>query len=218
MPPGTYAEHWNIETLKHEAHRLLGLDEPLEEWAKEEGIAQEEILEKLTDHSDRRMAEKAASFTPPVMRMVEKSVLLQLLDQSWRDHLQNLEHLRQGIFLRAYGQKDPLNEYKSEAFTMFEEMLDHMRENVTMALSLIEASPESRIPPMPKSGTIRTTEGRGEGLMPDHDAMDDLDSAGTYVKPDFDANNPATWSDTPRNAPCPCGSQLKYKHCHGKKK
>jgi len=218
MPPGTYAEHWNVETLKHEAHRLLGLDEPLEEWAKEEGIAQEEILEKLLDHSNSRMAEKAASFTPPVMRMVEKSVLLQLLDQSWRDHLQNLEHLRQGIFLRAYGQKDPLNEYKSEAFTMFEEMLDHMRENVTMALSLIEASPESRIPPMPKSGTIRTTEGRGEGLMSEKDGADDSDGAGTYVKPNFDVNNPATWGDTPRNAPCPCGSKVKYKHCHGKKK
>jgi preprotein translocase subunit SecA len=219
MPPGTYAEHWNVETLKHEALRLLGLDEPLEEWAKEEGIAQEEILEKLTDHSDKRMAEKAASFTPPVMRMVEKSVLLQLLDQSWRDHLQNLEHLRQGIFLRAYGQKDPLNEYKSEAFAMFEEMLDHMRENVTMALSLIEAGPESRIPPMPSSGTIRTMEGRGEGLMPEQGRNEgDGDAAGTYVKPEFDANDPTTWGDTPRNAPCPCGSKLKYKHCHGKKK
>ncbi|TNE30930.1 MAG: preprotein translocase subunit SecA [Alphaproteobacteria bacterium] len=219
MPPGTYAEHWNVETLKHETHRLLGLDELLEEWAKEEGVAQEEILEKLTDHSDRRMAEKAASFTPPVMRMVEKSVLLQLLDQSWRDHLQNLEHLRQGIFLRAYGQKDPLNEYKSEAFSMFEEMLDHMRENVTMALSLIEAGPESRIPSMPSSDTIRTTAGRGEGLVPEQGAGEgDADMAGTYVKPDFDAKDPTTWGDTPRNAPCPCGSKLKYKHCHGKKK
>ena len=214
MPAGTYSEQWDMETLEHEVLRILNMHHPVQEWGQEEGVAHDEIVERLIDISDKKMAERAVEFTTPVMRAIEKSVMLQLVDQSWKDHLQNLEHLRQGIVLRAYGQKDPLNEYKSEAFTMFEDMLAHLRENVTVAMSMIEPNPEAT--PMPQqSSTMRTIEGRGSGLTPDEEAAGD--QAGTYTTPDFDANNPETWSKTPRNAPCPCGSKMKYKHCHGKK-
>ncbi|MDP6120001.1 MAG: preprotein translocase subunit SecA, partial [Rhodospirillales bacterium] len=123
IPEKAYAEQWNAGGLHEEVLRLLGIDAPIEEWTAEEGIADAEIRERLIDASDRKMAEKAANIGPEVMRAVEKSLLLQILDQMWKEHLLTLDHLRQGIGLRAYAQKDPLNEYKREAFNLFEEML-----------------------------------------------------------------------------------------------
>jgi len=143
IPEKAYPEQWNIAGLHEETMRILGLDLPLAEWAKEEGIADEEIRERLEKESDRRMAEKAANFTPEIMRMAEKSILLQVLDQTWKEHLLGLDHLRQGIGLRAYGQKDPLNEYKREAFTLFETMLSGLRETMTMVLSHLELRVEA---------------------------------------------------------------------------
>ena len=138
VPAGTFSDQWNAEQLSADATRVLALDVPAEEWFAEDGVAETEIEERLTDMSDRYMAEKAVRIGPETMRMAEKSLLLQVLDQQWKEHLLSLDQLRQGITLRAYAQKDPLNEYKREAFTMFESLLAGLRETVTMVLSHVE--------------------------------------------------------------------------------
>ncbi|MBX6323291.1 MAG: preprotein translocase subunit SecA, partial [Rhodospirillaceae bacterium] len=152
IPLNSYPEQWDAKGLHDEVMRVLALDLPIEEWAKEEGIADEAIRTRIIEASDRRMAEKEQAFTPEVMRMAEKGLLLQLLDQAWKEHLLALDHLRHGIGLRAYGQRDPLNEYKREAFEMFEAMLDRLRESITGVLSHIEIRvqrPEEAVPPPP---------------------------------------------------------------------
>ena len=140
IPEKAYAEQWDTEALREEALRLLGLDLPIDEWAAEEGIADEEIADRLRKQSASKMAAKTANYGAELMRLAEKSLLLQLLDQTWKEHLLALDHLRQGIGLRAYGQKDPLNEYKREAFDMFEGMLDNLRETVTSVMCHLELS------------------------------------------------------------------------------
>ncbi len=140
IPEKAYAEQWDVDGLHEEALRLLGLDLPVKDWAQEEGIADEEIRARLTDASNRKMASKTANYGAELMRLAEKSLLLQLLDQTWKEHLLGLDHLRQGIGLRAYGQKDPLNEYKREAFDMFETMLAGLRETVTSVMCHLEMS------------------------------------------------------------------------------
>ena len=132
------ADQWDATQLQDDAARILGVEVPAEEWFAEDGVAETEIEERLMDMSDRYMAEKAVRIGPETMRMAEKSLLLQVLDQQWKQHLLSLDQLRQGISLRAYAQKDPLNEYKREAFTMFESLLAGLRETVTMVLSHVE--------------------------------------------------------------------------------
>ena len=225
MPPNAYAEQWDTKGLHEESVRVLGLDLPLVEWAKEEGIDDEAIRERLNEAADRRMAEKTANFGPDIMRMAEKSLLLQLLDQDWKDHLLTLDHLRQGIQLRAYGQRDPFNEYSREAFEMFQAMLGRLREQVTALLSHVEirrAEPEQAAPPPPRPVTMRETR-RDPALAPvganGYDELDRGPMASTMVRRTataFDQGDPSTWARTPRNAPCPCGSGKKYKQCHGK--
>ena len=138
IPEKAYAEQWDLETLARESRRLLALDLPIAEWAKEEGIAETEIRERLITESDRRMAQKVATYGPELIRMAEKSLLLQILDHLWKEHLLNLDHLRQGIHLRGYGQRDPLNEYKREAFALFEGMLTNLRQTVTQVITHLE--------------------------------------------------------------------------------
>tara|TARA_B100000700_G_scaffold330414_1_gene456549 strand:- start:27630 stop:30446 length:2817 start_codon:yes stop_codon:yes gene_type:complete len=140
IPEKAYAEQWDTAGLHEETMRLLGLDLPVTEWAAEEGIADEEITDRLKKQSASKMASKTANYGAELMRLAEKSLLLQLLDQTWKEHLLALDHLRQGIGLRAYGQKDPLNEYKREAFDMFEGMLDNLRETVTSVMCHLELS------------------------------------------------------------------------------
>src|SRR5216683_2164544 len=147
IPENVYAEQWKTGELKDEVQRLLGLDLPVDEWAKEEGIADEEIKTRLNDSVEQLFAQKAAQYGPDVWRQVEKSVLMQLFDQSWKDHLLHLDHLRQGIGLRAYGQKDPLNEYKREAFNLFNDLLTGLREQVVSLLATLQLRMEP--PPMP---------------------------------------------------------------------
>ena len=223
IPERAYPEDWNTHLLHEEALRILGLDLPIDEWAKEEGIANEEIRERLTQAADRRMAEKAATYGPDVMRMVEKSLLLQILDQTWKDHLLTLDHLRQGINLRAYGQRDPLNEYKTESFELFEKMLDQLRENVTQVLSHVElnfTNPEDI--DLDPEGPSNLHEGRfdpalGEAEDDDDDGATPRPASGRRSgQTGIDPNDPSTWGRVSRNAPCPCGSGSKYKHCHGK--
>ena len=204
IPEGAYAEQWETSALHEEVLRVFGLDLPVADWAKEEGIADAEIRERIAAAADRRMAEKAANFGPELIRSIEKSLLLQVLDQVWKEHLLTLDHLRQGIGLRAYGQRDPLNEYKTEAFALFEKMLDRLRERVTSILAHVELrmeDPGALAPPAPSRLAVETRT----------DPAFASDS-----RPAFAADDSATWGRVPRNAPCPCGSGRKYKHCHGK--
>ena len=235
IPEKAYPEQWNTGALHEEALRVLGMDLPVAEWAKEEGIADAEIRERLTDAADRMMAEKAANYGPEIMRSVEKSLLLQILDQVWKEHLLTLDHLRQGIGLRAYAQRDPLNEYKREAFSLFEAMLEHLRERVTLVLCHIEL----RLPPIeemmfqqPEQKMTETREDPALRLSAREAAVAEAAPADApasgpapplafpirlrQAAPTLDPDDPATWGRVPRNAPCPCGSGKKYKHCHGR--
>jgi preprotein translocase subunit SecA len=224
IPSGSYAEQWDTDSLHTECQRLLGLDLPIDDWANEEGIADEELLERILDAADSKMAKKLADSGATVWRQMEKSIVLQLLDQNWKEHLLNLDHLRQGINLRAFGQKDPLNEYKTEAFAAFETMLDLMRETITQTLSLVEINfQENDAPQMmfpdANPAAMKTRETRQDPAMDDDDAAP---KARSNVRPmpaqqvKFDKADPDTWGKTQRNAPCPCDSGKKYKHCHGK--
>ncbi len=204
IPEKAYPEQWDTEGLKNEVLEVLGLDLPVDEWAKEEGIADEEIRERIEDHSNRKMAEKAVRYGADVMRMVEKSLLLQILDQIWKDHLLQLDHLRQSVSLRAYAQKDPLNEYKSEAFNMFQAMLNQLHVQVTTYLSHVELQQPSDVI--------------------EREAPDESQMQATHIDPvtgenemaaEFDENDSSTWGKVRRNDPCPCGSGKKFKHCHG---
>ncbi len=205
IPEKAYAEQWDTQALHEETLRVLGLDLPVPDWAKEEGIADQEIKARLIRAADEKIAAKAAQYGPDVMRMVEKSLLLQLLDQTWKEHLLHLDHLRQGIGLRAYGQRDPLNEYKREAFNMFDAMLGHLRERVTSVLMHVElrvgepAAEELEA----QRRTTHMQETREDPAFANHgDGDPALATAATGTK-------------VSRNAPCPCGSGKKYKHCHG---
>jgi len=221
IPEKAYVDNWEVGALHEECARLLGLDLPIAEWAKEEGIADTEIRERLTQASDRKMAEKAAHYGPEVMRNVEKSLLLQLLDQMWKEHLLMLDHLRQGIGLRAYGQRDPLNEYKREAFNLFEDMLVRLRERVTMVLSHVELrfeTPAELEPQRPQQEMVETRDDPAfaQGSpRPAHDTAGDVTVRSRRAATALDPTDPSTWGRVARNAPCPCGSGKKYKHCHG---
>ena len=226
IPEKEYAEQWDAEGLGLAAKRIFGLDLPIAEWAAEEGIADEEIRSRLDEAVSHKLAEKVARYGPEIWRMVEKSLVLQLLDQQWKEHLLALDHLRQGIGLRAFGQKDPLNEYKREAFNLFETMLGTLRETLTTALSHLELhvqEPEQ----VAQSAQARAA---GQEMRASHpnpltgeEEMANGELATLAGPPSsrraaatIDANNPATWGKVRRNAPCPCGSEKKYKHCHGR--
>ena len=228
IPEGTYAEQWDIETLQTETRNVLGLQVPVADWAKEEGIADQEIRDRLTDASNRRMAEKVANYGRELMRMAEKSLLLQIVDQQWKEHLLALDHLRQGINLRAYAQRDPLNEYKREAFNLFDGMLVSLRQMVTGVLSHLEV--QSQGTPEEMEAALageqhaqemhegRTDPAMIEGADPGLNA-DGLPRQRPVVNraaAEIDPADPATWGKVPRNALCPCGTGKKYKHCHGR--
>ncbi len=213
IPQGSYAEQWDTDLLKSRALRDLGLNIPAEDWAHEEGTDAHAISERLKKMIDTKLTEKHVHVPSEVMRQIEKTILLQLLDQIWKEHLLNLEYLRQGIHWRGVGQKDPLNEYRREAFTMFEGMLDSLREKVTSTLCLIELHAEDEPPPLPQlKPPSNTVLSHGENPFDE-----DLSSVPRpYEAPAFDQEDPETWAKTPRNAACPCGSGKKYKYCHGR--
>jgi preprotein translocase subunit SecA len=222
VPSNAMSEQWDLAALHEECLRLLSLDLPVAEWGKEEGIADEEILQRLLDASDRKMAEKAANYGPAVMRMAEKSLLLQILDHSWKEHLLQLDQLRQGIGLRAYAQRDPLNEYKREAFEMFEEMLGRVRQSVTEVLSHVELAfnePEEDVfhRDLPKMVETREDPALAGGgyASSEHGELATAPVQTRNAAAIVDSNDPTTWGKISRNASCPCGSGKKYKHCHG---
>jgi preprotein translocase subunit SecA len=221
VPENAYPEQWDVAGLKAELLRVLALDLPADEWAKEEGIADEELLARITRRADEHMAGKVAQWGPEVLRYVEKSILLQTLDHLWREHLVMLEHLRQVIGLRGYGQRDPLNEYKAEAFSLFEAMGTSLREAVTAQLMRVEIVQQAQepapeeLPPMQASHVDPST-GEDELALAAAGA-ETLARAGITAKPAADRNprDPSSWGKVGRNEACPCGSGKKYKHCHG---
>jgi preprotein translocase subunit SecA len=230
IPEKSYAEQWDIPTLKEAMQNIFGLDLPLADWAAEEGIGESEFHDRLIKTADERTAQKAANFGPQIMRQIERAVLLQTLDNLWREHLVTLEHLRQVIGLRGYGQRDPLNEYKSESFTLFEHMLTRLREGVTGQLMHVELARQDEVPPLEaaelppmEAHHLDPTTGEDEFALETANAGGSASGNGreaaksARVKKVGDANpaDPSSWGKVQRNALCPCGSGKKYKHCHG---
>ncbi|MET3912718.1 preprotein translocase subunit SecA [Bradyrhizobium sp. S3.3.6] len=214
VPEHAYAEQWDVAGLNEELKRVLDLDLPVQDWAKEEGIADEELLKRIETRADEHMAAKVGQWGPDVMRYVEKTILLQTLDHLWREHLIMLDHLRQVIGLRGYGQRDPLQEYKTEAFNLFQEMSAHLREAVTAQLMRVEiVPPEQEAPILPQMEAHKLNPDTGE---------DEMALASVTLAPQAtdaalrDPKNPASWGKIGRNEDCPCGSGKKYKHCHGR--
>ena len=237
VPEKVLPEEWALESLHEECRRLFALDLPIAEWAKEEGVGHTEFRDRITSAVERKMAEKASKYGPDVMRIAERSLLLQLLDNAWKDHLLQLDHLRQGIGLRAFAQRDPLNEYKSEAFALFESLLVGLRSQVTQVLSHVElrtnvgeamekqreTESQQAIKPAADEDIAQL---KSRSLSNPGPSQSDKpltaetapkgyvlhEATGRYVHP----GDPSTWGKIPRNAPCPCQSGKKYKQCHGK--
>jgi len=220
IPHDAYPEAWDIAGLKEEVAAKLNLDLPVDAWAKEEGIADEEVATRLHRAAEEAYAERVQRNTPEAMRYVEKQVILQSLDHLWRDHLVTLDHLRQVIGWRGMAQRDPLNEYKSEAFELFQQLIAQWHEAVIAQMSRVEVrfqAPEPAPPPMqfqhvdPATGENDYALGAaGEPL-----ASGLLGAASGVAVAERDPKNPATWGRVGRNEPCPCGSGKKFKHCHG---
>ena len=210
IPAKAFSEQWEAEGLAGDVRTILAVDLPVVAWAAEDGIDEEGLRDRIIAASDAHLAEKTAQFGPDLMRFIEKSVLLQTLDAVWKEHLLALDQLRQGIGLRAYGQRDPLNEYKSEAFALFNAMLDDLKERVTKTIAGLQLQAEIAPPPMPamfENHPEAVLEGGpAPKVMVSMEARDEV----------LVADDPTTWGSTGRNAPCPCGSGKKYKHCHGR--
>jgi preprotein translocase subunit SecA len=220
IPERAYAEHWDAAGLEAEVEKIFGVGLPIVSWSKEEGIADEEMRERISNAVGRRAAERAANIGPDTMRYIEKAILLQTLDQDWRDHIVHLDHLRQFVGLRGYGQRDPLNEYKSEALALFEALLVRLRTDVMRQIMHVQVSaappPPLEQQPLPQMRAHHVNPLTGE------DEMNEVPAAirtARNPKPDYagpvDPNNPRSWGKVGRNAPCPCGSGRKFKHCHG---
>ncbi len=221
IPEKAYAEQWDVQGLKEGVRASLNLDLPVEEWVQEEGIAEDDIRARITEAADKAAAERAERFGPDIMTYVEKSILLQTLDHLWREHLVNLDHLRSVVGFRGYAQRDPLNEYKSEAFELFQAMLGNLRQVVTAQLMRVELVREAADAPPPQAPAamqphhVDSSTGEDE-FAPAGDTMTLTRNESRIVAAEErDPNDPATWGKIGRNEPCPCGSGKKYKHCHG---
>ncbi|WP_331372051.1 preprotein translocase subunit SecA [Sinorhizobium chiapasense] len=212
IPERAYAEQWDVEGLKGDVQQYLNLDLPVTEWAAEEGIAEDDIIERVTVAADKAAADRAERFGPDIMQYVERSVVLQTLDHLWREHIVNLDHLRSVIGFRGYAQRDPLQEYKSEAFELFQGLLGNLRQAVTAQLMRVELVREAQEAPQP----LPPMEGHHIDPLT---GEDDFAQSGAPLLAVAQANrnpaDPSTWGKVSRNEPCPCGSGKKYKHCHG---
>ncbi len=219
IPERAYPEQWDSKGLRAALQQAINLDLPIEDWAAEDGIADAEVRERVLAAGDQAAAERTSRFSPEVMRQVEKAVLLQTLDHLWREHLVTLDHLRQVIGFRGYAQRDPLNEYKTEAFELFEAMLQSLREAVTAQMMRVEIMQSPPLMPAevedvepihldPVTGSNELDEAFFSSFTPAE--------AQGFAAAGVDPNDPATWGKIQRNAPCPCGSGKKFKHCHGR--
>ncbi len=229
IPPGEYADKWDVEGLHEKVAEIIGLDLPIREWAAEEGIADEEIKERILKAADEHYAKKRKTYGDEIMELVEKEILLRAIDQLWREHLVTLEHLRQAVAMRGYGQRDPLQEYKTEAFTLFENMITNLQETTTSQLMRVEIMPEGYEEGLPGADELPPMEAHHFDPFSGSDEMGDdeiIDAAfgnapamvsNARVAPEMrDPDDPSTWGKVGRNEPCPCGSGKKYKRCHGK--
>ena len=225
IPPKSYPEEWNIPGLGVEIRQIFGVDLPLTKWMKEEGVEEQVITERIIKEADARIQKKIDNYGEDFWLKREKALLLITLDRDWKEHLSTLEHLRDVIRLRAFGQRDPLNEYKTEAFTMFEQLLTKIRQDVSQALALVEFNIEqSPLSLMPKKQELHakhidpaTGKNDAAPARPATGATTpQLTVATRKAAAKLDPNDPATWGRVPRNSLCPCGSGKKYKHCHGK--
>jgi preprotein translocase subunit SecA len=218
IPENAYPEQWDTAGLDRSLREVLTLELPVQDWAKEEGITVEDVRDRITRRADEWMASKVAKWGPDVMRYVEKSVLLQTLDHLWREHLVMLEHLRQVIGLRGYGQRDPLNEYKAEAFSLFEAMVAHLREAVTaqlMRVEVVQSPPAEEAASLPYMEAHKVDPTTGEDEMAPALAPA-LVGNGNGAQAERNSKDPSSWGKVGRNEMCPCGSGKKFKHCHGK--
>lgn len=210
MPPKSYADQWDTEGLYAATIEHLGIDVPVIEWAQEEGVDDEDIIERLENAADELMAQKAAQFGSEQLRGIEKQLLLQIIDRKWREHLLTLEHLRSVVGFRGYAQRDPLNEYKTEAFQLFESMLDGLRTDVTRNLSQIRPLTEEEQHAM----IAQVQAQQAAAAQAQAEALEKANR--TPLVEEFDEDDPSTWGNPGRNDMCPCGSGKKFKHCHGK--
>ncbi len=223
VPEKAFSEQWELADLAADVQRVFNLNLPIEEWGKEDGIDETHLRERIERAVDGMMAAKAANMGPELMRFIERNVLIQTLDAVWKEHLYALDHLRQGIGLRAYGQRDPLNEYKSEAFALFNAMLAELKERITSMLSRVELAPERPMAPPPVMQQMVESHAEPQSALSSDLALAEEAPAPPRIismapnrTPAIDPHDESTWAATPRNALCPCGSGKKYKHCHGR--
>jgi preprotein translocase subunit SecA len=215
MPPKSYADRWDAEGLHGALIEKMGLDLPIVAWAAEEGTDQEVIRTRVVAASDGLMAAKQVAFGSDTMRTIEKQLLLQSIDAKWREHLLTLEHLRSVIGFRGYAQRDPLNEYKTESFALFESMLNSLRQDVTQKLSMIRPiSAEEQQAMMAQM--LAAQQPRPAPLAAPEVAAPVVAAAPVAALAGFVESDPTTWGTPSRNDACPCGSGEKFKHCHGK--
>ena len=222
VPYGSTPEEWRTEELKQELAKITGFVLPVTNWANEPEIDSDTMTQKILDEVEKRLVEKNNGVPAEIVKMVEKSILLQVLDQLWKEHIATLDMMRHTIVLRAYGQKDPLNEYKREAFNMFSALLDALKEKVTIVVcrTIIRSNAEE---------SMQRAEQRQQNVKMEavHEQPQSLvggnaPEAEAPAKPEpvrnapFNKNDPNTWGRVSRNDPCPCGSGKKYKHCHGR--
>lgn len=209
MPPRSYAEQWNSEGLYAEIIDYFGLDLPIIAWAQEDGVDDETIAERISDAVDKMMAEKSVAFGPQSMRQIEKQVLLQIIDTKWREHLITLEHLRSVVGFRGYAQRDPLNEYKNEAFLLFEGLLNGLRSDVSRHLAKIRPLTQEEQAAMMQQMIAQQQMAQGQSQTSEQTPAEPVNA-------NFDETDPSSWGNPGRNAPCPCGSGKRFKHCHGR--
>jgi preprotein translocase subunit SecA len=228
IPPNKYAEQWNVEGLEKVIEEIFGKRAPISDWAKQEGVADTEIAEKLLEETSRLYAQRAAEIGPDIVRRIEKAFLLHVLDTNWREHLQQLDHLRSVVWMRGHAQRDPINEFKTEAFALFGSLLDGLRRDVTRMLMHVQVrAPEQAVP---ERRPVRMTESHIDPVTGENEMASSVvdgpmprsGSAGVatmYARAraaTVDPLDQETWGRVSRNAPCPCGSGQKYKACHGK--
>lgn len=218
IPPKTYADQWDLDGMHVEVMRVFNLDLPVQKWGAEEGVDETIMIERVAKAVEHQMVDKEEKYGTELWRYIEKSLLLQVIDQDWKEHLSTLDYLRQVVGLRAYGQRDPLNEYKTEAFSMFESLLSKVRENITRLLSVVQLDVQQAADTLaPREQEMH--EKHIDATTGENDAVEPAAPIGPVASraPASDVNplDPRSWGRVPRNSPCPCGSGGKYKHCHG---
>ena len=220
VQPGSAPQEWHVNELQQEINRITGFVLPVDQWSKEPEMDSDTLTQRIVENVEQQLAAKNVGLPESIVHLVEKNILLQVLDQLWKEHIASLDYMRYTIVLRAYGQKDPLNEYKKEAFNMFSDMLDTLRERITFMTCRVQIQPQNaedlqlRTAPTRMQEVHETPHSLLSNSAPEPKA--EKPTPFRYSKVAIDPNNPETWGKVSRNDPCPCGSGQKYKHCHGK--